>query len=124
MASYGFGWRADGNLISASDPTGNGGYGFDTAGLLTSRTVGVRTTSITARDGEGRPNTIVTAVSGVTKLTESLAWYGDGLLASHTLYRSDFTDARSYSYATSSRRLIQEQLKLERQRHLDEQLHL
>jgi YD repeat-containing protein len=69
-ASYGFGWRADGNLISASDPTGNGGYGFDTAGLLTSRTVGVRTTSITARDGEGRPNTIVTAVSGVTKLTE------------------------------------------------------
>jgi RHS repeat-associated protein len=111
-ASYGFGWRADGNLISASDPTGNGGYGFDTAGLLTSRTVGARTTTITSRDGEGRPYTIVTAVSGVTKLTESLAWYGDGLLAAHTLCRSDFTDARSYSYATSSRRLTQEQLNL------------
>ena len=74
--------------------------------------MGARTTTITSRDGEGRPNTIVTAVSGVTKLTESLAWYGDGLLASHTLYRSDFTDARSYSYATSSRRLTQEQLNL------------
>jgi RHS repeat-associated protein len=111
-AGYGFGWRADGNLVSASDPTGSGSYAFDTAGLLTNRAVGLRTTSILARDGEGRPGTITTTVNGVTKLTESLAWSGDGLLASHTLVRSDFTDSRSYAYANLSRRLTQEQLNL------------
>jgi len=111
-AGYGFNWRADGNLVAASDPTGSGGYAFDTAGLLTSRTVGSRTTSITSRDGEGKPYSIYTAINGVTYLIELLAWYGDSLLASHTLYRSDFTDSRSYSYANLSRRLTQEQLNL------------
>ena len=111
-AGYGYGWRADGNLVAASDPTGNGSYTFDTAGLLTSRTVGSRTTSISSRDGEGKPYTIYTAINGVTYLIETMGWYGDSLMASHTLYRPDFTDSRSYSYANLSRRLTQEQLNL------------
>ena len=54
-ASYGFGWQADGNLTFASNPTGNGSYSYDTSGLLTSRLVANRMTSIASRDGEGRP---------------------------------------------------------------------
>jgi len=111
-ASYHFGWRADGALAFASNPTGNGNYNYDTAGVLTSRSVGVRSTTIIDRDGEGRPYTIVTTVNGVTQLTESLARYYDGTLASDTLYRPDFTDARSYIYAGLTRRLVQEQLSL------------
>jgi YD repeat-containing protein len=112
--NYGFAWQADGGLVSVSDSTGNGGYSFDSSGILTSRAVGgVRSTTITSRDGEGRPLTIITDVGGVQQLSESLAYNGDGLLATHTLNRGDFgTDARSYSYATSSRRLTQEQLNL------------
>jgi RHS repeat-associated protein len=111
-ASYNFASRADGALIYASDPTGSGSYSFDTAGLLTSRAVGTKTTTITSRDGEGRPFSIVTDVSGVPQLTESLGWSGDGLLYSHTLNRSDFTDSHIYSYTSMSRRLAQEQLNL------------
>jgi RHS repeat-associated protein len=111
-SSYGFSWRADGALTSANDSTGSGGYSYDTAGLLTNRIVGVRTTSITSRDGEGRPLSIATKVSGVSQLSESFSWLGDGLLATHTLTRSDFTDSRAYSYASLSRRLVQEQLNL------------
>jgi RHS repeat-associated protein len=111
-ASYNFASRADGALIYASDPTGSGSYSFDTAGLLTGRTVGNRSTSITLRDGEGRPLSIATTVNTLSELTESLTWSGDGLLATHTLYRPDFTDSRVYSYAGLSRRLAQEQLNL------------
>ncbi len=111
-ASYGFASRADGALTYASNPTGSGSYMFDTAGLLTSRAVGGRTSSITSRDGEGQPYTIVTTVNGATQLVESLDRYLDGLLADDTLYRSDFTDSRAYSYADWSRRLTQEQLNL------------
>jgi RHS repeat-associated protein len=110
--NYGFGWQADGNLISASDSTGNGAYTYDTTGLLTSRTVGNRYTGIGSRDGEGRPLSITTTVNAVNVLSESLSWLGDGLLASHTLVRSDFTDSRAYAYASLSRRLVQEQLNL------------
>jgi RHS repeat-associated protein len=110
--SYGYGWRADGLLASASDSSGNGGYNYDTSGLLTNRLISVRSTSITARDGEGRPLSITTAVNGTSVLTESLSWLGDGLLATHTLIRPDFTDSRSYTYANLSRRLAQEQLNL------------
>ena len=39
--SYGFGWRADGALTSVSDSTGSGGYGYDTAGLLTNRRLAI-----------------------------------------------------------------------------------
>jgi RHS repeat-associated protein len=110
--SYGFGWRADGALISAGDSTGTGAYSYDTAGLLTNRNVGVRNTTITSRDGEGRPFTVVTYVSGVNQMTESLSWFLDGTLATHTLYRADFTDSRAYTYAGLSRRLVQEQQNL------------
>jgi RHS repeat-associated protein len=110
--SYGFGWWADGSLFSASDSTGSGSYGYDTAGLLTNRLVGNRYTSISSRDGEGRPLSIATTVNTLTELTESLTWSGDGLLASHTLARADFTDSRAYAYANLSRRLTQEQLNL------------
>ena len=110
--SYGFGWQADGNLISASDPTGSGAYSFDTAGILTGRTVGNRYTSIASRDGEGRPLSITTTVNLLTELTESLTWSGDGLLTAHTLARADFTDPHVYTYANLSRRLVQEQVNL------------
>ena len=111
-ASYQFASRADGALTYASDTTGSGSYSYDTAGLLTSRIVGNRSTSISSRDGEGRPLSITNTVNTLSALTESLTWSGDGLLATHTLTRSDFTDSRAYSYATLSRRLAQEQLNL------------
>jgi len=110
--NYGFGWRPDGMLDSASDPAGSGTYSYDTAGMLTNRAVGNRITGITSRDGEGRPLSIATAVNAQPQLTETLNWSGDGLLASHTLARADFTDSRVYAYANLSRRLTQEQLNL------------
>ena len=69
-------------------------------------------TSIASRDGEGRPLSITNTVNTLSQLTESLTWSGDGLLATHTLARADFTDPHVYTYATSSRRLVQEQLNL------------
>ena len=110
--TYGFTWRADGSLVSASDSTGSGNYSYDTAGLLTNRSVGNRMTSIASRDGEGRPLSITNTVNMLSQLTESLTWSGDGLLAAHTLARADFTDPHVYTYANSSRRLVQEQLNL------------
>ncbi len=110
--TYGFTWRADGSLVSASDSTGSGNYSYDTAGLLTNRSVGNRMTSIASRDGEGRPLSITNTVNMLSQLTESLTWSGDGLLAAHTLVRADFTDPHVYTYASSSRRLVQEQLNL------------
>jgi len=99
-------------LVSASDSTGNGSYTYDTAGLLLNRLVGNRLTSITSRDGEGRPLSITTAVNTISQMTESLTWSGDGLLTADTLARADFTDSRNYSYASLSRRLTQEQINL------------
>ena len=110
--SYGFGWQADGGLSGVNDSTGSGGYSYNTAGILTNRIVGNRMTSIASLDGEGRPLTISTVVNLMSQLTEALTWSGDGLLATHTLDRGDFTDSRSYAYANSSRRLAQEQLNL------------
>jgi RHS repeat-associated protein len=111
-ADYSFGWQADGHLTYASDVTGSGNYSFDTSGILTSRIAGNRETSITSRDGEGRPLSISTTVNTLSTVTESLAYSGDGLLTAHTLDRPDFTDSRSYTYANLSRRLAQEQLNL------------
>ena len=116
--TYGYVWQADGGLVSVGDSGGSGSYGFDTAGLLTSRAVAATfwspsvSRSIGSRDGEGRPLSIYTTVNGQSELTEGLAWSGDGLLANHTLTRADFTDSRSYAYANLSRRLTQEQLNL------------
>ena len=78
-SGYSFGWQADGNLTLASDATGNGDYTFNTAGILTSRAVGSKYTSINSLDGEGRPLSIATTVNTLTNLTESLTWSGDGL---------------------------------------------
>jgi RHS repeat-associated protein len=111
--SYGFAWQADGRLMGASDSTGSAGYTYDTAGILTSRQAGNRLTSISSRDGEGRPLSISTTLNLYQSLVnETLVWSGDGLLTSDTLNRSDFTDSRSYAYASLSRRLTQEQLNL------------
>jgi len=113
-AGYGFGWQADGSLIAANDSTGGGVYGYNTAGLLTSRTVGNRVTGISSRDGEGRPLIINTTVNTGRELNETNVWSGDGLLVSHALWRGDFgtVDTRAYAYANSSRRLTQEQLNV------------
>ncbi|MGH7978637.1 MAG: RHS repeat-associated core domain-containing protein, partial [Limisphaerales bacterium] len=108
---YSFGYQADGNMISVGDSTGAGAYSYSTTGILTNRTVGVRNTGITSLDGEGRPLSINTTIDGES-LTEDLSYSGDGLLQSDTLYRPDFTDSRSYSYANLSRRLTSEQLNL------------
>lgn len=110
---YGFAWRADGQLAGVHTLTGDTAYTYDTAGRLTNRVSGVRSTAITARDGTGRPLALETKISGVTKLTESLSYTGDGLMATHTMARTDFTDSRRFSYANQSRRLAQEQLNMD-----------
>ena len=48
----------------------------------------------------------------MTHLNETLSYTGDGLLAAHTIARPDFTDARSYAYASLSRRLAQEMVRV------------
>lgn len=111
--SYGFSWRADGSLIAVSTPVGGGTYSYSTAGLLTNRTVGNRTTSLNSFDGMGRPLAITTKVSLLTKLAETLSWSGDALLTAHSLVREDFTDARQYSYADFTRRLTEERINLD-----------
>ena len=107
---YSFGYQADGNMISAGD-VGTAAYSYSTAGILTNRTVGTRNTGITSLDGEGRPLSINTTLNGQS-LSETLSYSGDGLLQSDTLNRPDFTDSRSYNYASLSRRLTYEQLNL------------
>lgn len=87
-------------------------YTYDTAGILTERTAGSRATTITSRDGEGRPLSIATTVNSSSELTESLVWAPEGLITTDTLARADFTDSRSYSYAPLSRRLTNEVLNI------------
>jgi RHS repeat-associated protein len=109
---YSFGWRADGLLAAVGTSAGSATYSYNTAGLLTNRVVAGRTTSVASRDGTGRPLSITTKVNGMTALSESLSYTGDGLLATHTLTR-DFTDQRSYDYANLSRRITSERLNLD-----------
>ncbi len=110
---FSYGWRADGLLASSAGVTGGGTYSHDTAGLPASRVVGARTTTVTSRDGVGRPLGVSTTIAGSPRLTETLAWTGDGLLSTHTLAREDFTDSRQYAYADVTRRLIEERLNLD-----------
>ncbi len=112
LGSFGFsyGWRADGTLSGTAGPTGGGAYAYDTAGLLTNRTVGARTSAVTSRDGMGRILTADTKISGVSKLAETLAWTSDGLLSTHSLVRPDYTNSQSYFYQSFSRRLVEERL--------------
>ncbi|MBI5386381.1 MAG: hypothetical protein HZA90_17055, partial [Verrucomicrobia bacterium] len=113
--NFAYAWRADGLLASVSvGQLGSAGYDYDTGGFLTTRTVGARVTTTGSRDGTARPLSITTTVNGSTKLTETLAWTGDGLLSTHTLERvNDFTDSRAYLYASPSRRLVEERLNLD-----------
>ena len=113
FVEYYYGWQADGRLASVNTPIGSASYDYDDAGQLISRTVGNRVTSVTSRDGTGRPLAISTTVNTLTNLNETLTWTGDGLLSSHTLVRGDFTDLRSYSYVPASRRLLEERLNLD-----------
>lgn len=106
--SYLFGWGADGQLAATVGSSGGGTYSHDTSGQLLTRTFSPRVTSINQRDGAGRPVSVVTTINGTNSLNETLAYTGDGLIASHTVVRPDFTDVRSYSYASQSRRLTQE----------------
>ncbi|NBQ68067.1 MAG: hypothetical protein EBU46_04210 [Nitrosomonadaceae bacterium] len=110
---YNLAWRADGLLTQVHTLRGDSSYAYDTAGLLTNRAAGVRSTRVASRDGTGLPLSVETKVNGSVQVTETLAYTGDGLLTSHTLNRSDFTDQRSYAYANLSRRLTQEQLNLD-----------
>lgn len=107
---WGFSWQADGTMLSVGGPTGYGSatYTYSTAGQLLTRSFLPRLTTITQRDGDGRPQAINTTVNGTSVLNETLSFTGDGLLATHTLVRPDFTDSRSYTYANLSRRLNQE----------------
>src|SRR5437870_2977750 len=59
-----------------------------------------RVTTVTSRDGIGRPLSITNSVNILTRLGEALTWTGDGLLNTHTLTREDFTDSRAYAYAS------------------------
>lgn len=111
--TYAYHWRADGLLGAVGASAGGASFGYSTAGLLDSRLAGNRATTITSRDGMGRPLTISTTVNTQQKLHETLAWTGDGLLGSHVLAREDFTDQRDYTYAALSRRLIEERLNLD-----------
>jgi RHS repeat-associated protein len=105
---FSFGYQADGLLTSIS----GGSYTYSTSGLLASRAYSPRVTTISQRDGDGRPLAVSTTVNGTTVLSETATYLGDGLMASHTLVRSDFTDNRSYTYANLSRRLTQETVGL------------
>jgi hypothetical protein len=109
---YNYTWRADGLLASVNGLTGGGSYSYDTAGQLSTRTVPPMVATITQRDGAGRPLAAGTTINGSSVFTENLAYTGDGLLATDTMFRPDFTDGRSYSYAPQSRRLTQEILNL------------
>jgi YD repeat-containing protein len=109
-------WQADGRLRSFQGPTGAGLYSYDSAGQINSRNIsnqlGARITTTASRDGMGRPLSVNNTTNGTSVLAETLEWTGDGLLATHTLERSDFTDSREYKYANLSRRLIEEKLDI------------
>lgn len=109
---YSFGWRADGLLGSVGTSAGSAIYGYSSAGLLDTRQVANRATTVASRDGAGRPLAITTTANSEQKVAEALTWTGDGLLATHVLNEENFTDVRGYTYATLSRRLTQERLTI------------
>src|SRR5207248_2059918 len=113
---YAFTWRADNLLESAlsSRAHGSGIYTYDLAGQILTRVVGVRTTSITQRDGTGRPLAITTTLFGVTKMTETLGWRPDSKLTAHTIARyADFTNQQVYGYVPWSGGLGSERINLD-----------
>ena len=111
--NYGYGWRADGLLGLGRHLGWQRQLRLQHGGLLDNRSVGNRATTVTSRDGAGRPLAVSTTVNTQQKLAETLTWTGDGLLGTHVLAAEDFTDQRSYSYASLSRRLTTEQMNLD-----------
>lgn len=108
LFGYNYTWRADGMLSSSTGPTGGGTYSYDNAGQLVTRTLGPRVTTISSRDGTGHPLSVATTLSGSAFMTETIGYTGDGLMSSHQIVRSDFTDNRSFTYASSTRWLTSE----------------
>jgi len=114
--TYGFTWQPDNLLASVLCTRAGGGasYTYDLAGQINTRTAGLRSTSVTQRDGTGRPLAIVTSLFGTTKLTETLTWRPDNRLAMHIVGRAgDFTNQQAYGYTPWSRRLNSEQINLD-----------
>lgn len=109
---YAYQWQADGRLTGTTGIVGTASYSYNTAGLLNTRVAGSLTETTSTRDGVGRPLSINTMLGGTNYMAETLTWTGDGQLATHTMARQDFTDARVYSYAPLTRRLSQEILGL------------
>ncbi len=103
-----FTYRADGLMASVNAST----FGYSDNGLLTGRTNGSRIITVDQRDGTGRQLQRSTLVNGSGVLTENWAWTADGLPSAYTAARTDFTDARHFNYATLTRRLTQETLRL------------
>ncbi len=111
---WGYSYQADGmmTLAGSSSLYGGASFSYSTSGLLQSSLFSPRTTSVTQFDGDGRPLAGNTTANGSTVLTENQTYTPDGLLATHTVARPDFTDNRSYTYANLSRRLTQETVGL------------
>ncbi len=104
---YKYTWRADNLLTGSSGPNGGGTYSYNTAGLLAGRTVGPKAVAVTQRDGLGRLLGQTTTID-VNTLVEAMAYTGDGLISTHTVAWSDFSDNRSYVYGNLTRRLTEE----------------
>ncbi|EEF59768.1 YD repeat protein [Pedosphaera parvula Ellin514] len=107
-AGMSFQYRADGLLTGVNGAT----FGYGDNGLMTGRTNNARSMTMDQRDGTGRPLQATTRVNLSPVLTENWTWTGDGMPGSYTAARSDYTDARSFTYGTANRRLTQETLAL------------
>ncbi len=104
----GFQYRADGALTNVNGST----FTYADNGLLTGRRNGTRVVMISQRDGCGRPLQASTTVNTLTVLGETWSWTPDGLPASYTASRSDFTDSRQFGYGIATRRLTRETLNV------------
>jgi RHS repeat-associated protein len=91
-------YRADGHLTGIM--AGGQAYNFTYSdnGLLTSRSNSWRTVDAIQRDGLGRIQQLTTSVGGTPALVETIHWRANSTLNDYTAVRSDFTDARNYSY--------------------------
>lgn len=108
---YGFAFRADGLLAGATNGNFSGSYGYTDAGILTNRYNTAREWQMNRRDGMGRILQATTKSGIQTVMTETLAWRGDTRLTNYAAVRSltdNFTDTRTYKYASFSRDLTQE----------------
>jgi YD repeat-containing protein len=103
-----FQYRADDLITAVNDAT----FGYGDNGLLAGRTNSFRSVTVNQRDPLGRPMQMTTKVLGVTKLTETWNWLGDGSPSNYVAARSDFTDTRNFAYGSLTRKLTQESFNL------------